>query len=404
MSSQALSQIIESVNNKIILIEKNIIPSSKDYLLFISYKIPYSNLVFVKKEEKFFSGARIEFELIHKGKIISRELINNDIYVNVFEDTKSNVKFIEDFISFRIDKDDYSILPTITIHNTKNSFLLDTINIDFSNFYKEKFYAPIIVEKTKNICIDSLIFKLINSQNSIPFSNNDYSLLIVVDDTTLKKVNIKIEQKEKIVYEEVITKFYESDLSINKCSDILGIKSKGSKVRYLIIENFNRNLLEGIAKLIINYDDNKKVDFYLPVKWINKPKALNDVGFAVEILNVIESKDVIMDMLNNSKNDLYESLLSYWDKKLPNRKYKFNELMYEFYNRVDYANENFYTITNKYGAKTDRGKIYIKYGKPDEITRDYIDRKVIEIWNYHNINKQFTFVDESGLGNFMLEN
>lgn len=79
--------------------------------------------------------------------------------------------------------------------------------------------------------------------------------------------------------------------------------------------------------------------------------------------------------------------------------------MAEFYSRADYALENFAGITNQNGAKTDRGKIYIKFGKPDNIKRDYSqDEIVYELWTYTDIKKEFLFKDESGLGNYILSN
>ena len=404
LNSQVLSQSIEPVNKKIIHIEKNILPSKNEYLLFISYKIPFSNLVFVKKEEKFFSGLEIEFNLFDKDKIVNRKTASKNVFVDNYNDTKSNDNFLEGFTFFNIDKSNYTILPILHLHNTNSEVILDSIKINLNDFIKDDISAPIIIEETKQKCSDSYFFRLTNYGNIIPFASSDYLLLIPVRDTSLKSINIKIEQKGKILFEREATKFYENNLSMNECGNIIGIsESEGDfPIRYFVIDNFNHKLHEGSAKLIIT-GSNKKAEFDLNVVWINKPKSLINIEFAVDILNVIEDKNVVTKILQNSKSNLYDALTDYWDKKFPDRKYQFNELMNEFYRRVDYANENFSTLVYKSGAKTDRGKIYIKYGHPDDILRNYSDNKVIEIWIYKNINKQFTFVDNSGLGNYMLE-
>ncbi|MDH7605681.1 MAG: GWxTD domain-containing protein [Melioribacter sp.] len=392
------------MNKKIIHIEKNILPAKNNYLLFISYKIPFSNLVFIKKEEKFFSGLEIEFNLFDGDKIINRKTISKNVFVDNYNDTKSNNNFLEGFTFFDIDKNDYTILPILHLHNTNNEIIFDSIKINLNNFIKDNIYAPIIIEDSNQKCFDSHLFKLTNYGNIIPFASYDYLMLIPVQDTSLKYLNIKIEQKGKILFEREVTKYYENNLSMTECDNIIGFLESYSNfpIRYFVIDNFNHKLHEGSAKLIIT-GSNKKAEFDLRVVWINKPKSLINLEFAIDILNVIEDKNVVAKILQNSKSNLYDALTNYWDKKFPDRKYQFNELMNEFYRRVDYANENFSTLVYKSGAKTDRGKIYIKYGQPDEILRNYSDGKVIEIWIYNNINKQFTFVDNSGLGNYMLE-
>ena len=50
-----------------------------------------------------------------------------------------------------------------------------------------------------------------------------------------------------------------------------------------------------------------------------------------------------------------EFIEDYWMQK------KDNDLLYEFYNRVVYANTNFKKLS---GSASDMGKIYIIYGKP----------------------------------------
>ena len=54
-----------------------------------------------------------------------------------------------------------------------------------------------------------------------------------------------------------------------------------------------------------------------------------------------------------------------WDSRDPDPDTEENEFKDEFYERVAYANEHF--SSGKPGRLTDRGRIYIKFGKPDEI-------------------------------------
>jgi len=54
-----------------------------------------------------------------------------------------------------------------------------------------------------------------------------------------------------------------------------------------------------------------------------------------------------------------------WDSRDPDPDTEENEFKDEFYERIAYANEHF--TSGKPGRLTDRGRIYIKWGKPDSV-------------------------------------
>ena len=79
--------------------------------------------------------------------------------------------------------------------------------------------------------------------------------------------------------------------------------------------------------------------------------------------------------------------------------------MKEYYSRIDYSMKNFSSISGRKGIDTDRGKIFILYGKPSETERssDQLG-KVVETWVYKNPYRKFIFVDETGTGEYKLKN
>jgi GWxTD domain-containing protein len=75
--------------------------------------------------------------------------------------------------------------------------------------------------------------------------------------------------------------------------------------------------------------------------------------------------------------------------------------MNEFYSRADYAAVNFRSLSGKTGLESDRGKIYIKFGKPVKVERKSSQNgKIIEVWIY--TGRSFTFMDDKGTGDFNL--
>lgn len=75
-----------------------------------------------------------------------------------------------------------------------------------------------------------------------------------------------------------------------------------------------------------------------------------------------------------------------------------------FYGRVIKADELFTIHKKLKGWKSDRGKIFIQYGPPDEIVGDIypIGRYPYIKWYYYQEYKVFSFVDKSGYGNYKL--
>lgn len=79
----------------------------------------------------------------------------------------------------------------------------------------------------------------------------------------------------------------------------------------------------------------------------------------------------------------------------------------EYLRRIGVANQRYHGF-GKEGWQTDRGRVYLVYGEPDEVERfpSSIDSKPYEIWHFYNIESgvEFDFVDRTGFGNYVLVN
>ena len=119
---------------------------------------------------------------------------------------------------------------------------------------------------------------------------------------------------------------------------------------------------------------------------------------------------------NDEERDAF--IEAFWQRRNPNPDSPENEFRDEHYRRIAYANEHF--AAGKPGWKTDRGMIYIKYGKPDSIdshpSGGTYDRPMdegggttstypFEIWHYRYIegigeNIDIEFVDTCMCGDY----
>jgi GWxTD domain-containing protein len=98
-------------------------------------------------------------------------------------------------------------------------------------------------------------------------------------------------------------------------------------------------------------------------------------------------------------------LARFWKRMDSSPSTEINEFKNYYNSMIDYANANFGTMNRK-GFETDRGRILLTYGQPNEIERNYmvINKKPHEIWYFHELEGgvQFIFADITGYGEFDL--
>lgn len=115
-----------------------------------------------------------------------------------------------------------------------------------------------------------------------------------------------------------------------------------------------------------------------------------------------KERDVYKDLHLKGKEQFVEE---FWRRRDPTPETPLNEFRREHYRRFEEANRIF-TAGNREGWKTDFGRVFILYGKPDEVERHAheIDVKPHEIWYYFNVEGgvEFIFGDLDGFGTYTL--
>jgi GWxTD domain-containing protein len=347
----------------------------------------------------------LDLEILQAGKVILRQSSSKGVQADYYDKTKSATDYIEGLIQFDLKKGDYVVLPYLNIIKGEEGVPLDSIQIQKNDFENGNIFSPLLVKNETEKGDKPYNFRLINTANTIPYSFSDCIFLIPVMDESIRNINVVIEQDKKEIFKKDINKYFTAALTLAECSGHIMIDSlsKRKKIKYFLLDGFSSKLNEGNSRFIIKTSDNKPAEFNREVLWSNKPRSLMNPEFAIRLLDIIAEKAVVDTMLDADEKDYDKVLQKFWSGKNPNKNITYNELEAEFYRRADYAIENFKTLDNINGIKSDRGKIYIRYGKPDEIKRDYSNpNAIVEIWKYTKINKEFIFTDRSGLGNYTL--
>lgn len=133
------------------------------------------------------------------------------------------------------------------------------------------------------------------------------------------------------------------------------------------------------------------------------PAAVLDLTKAVDQLLYI-ARDNELRYIRDAENEeeRRRRFLEFWSKRDPDPQTPRNELMEEYYQRVEHANKNFTHYLE--GWRTDMGMVYIRFGAPENVERHPFDQnaKPYEVWYYYQSNRQFIFVDETGFGDYRL--
>jgi GWxTD domain-containing protein len=143
--------------------------------------------------------------------------------------------------------------------------------------------------------------------------------------------------------------------------------------------------------------------------WVNK-----DVAYII----TKEEKKAFKELKTDEERENF--IASFWLRRDPNPDTEENEFREEFYERIAYANEHF--ASGIPGWKSDRGRIYITWGKPDSVeshpSGGAYDRPVyegggstttypFEVWFYRYLEGvgsgiEIEFVDPTGTGEYRI--
>lgn len=135
-------------------------------------------------------------------------------------------------------------------------------------------------------------------------------------------------------------------------------------------------------------------------QWLDMPVSLYNLDVAIDMMRFILSDEQMREMRSGSAAAREARFRQFWRDRDPTPETEFNELMAEFYRRIDHAYANFTTFQNP-GFDTDQGRAYIIYGPPLRTERRLpSNAPAREIWVYPDRN--LIFEATTGFGDFRL--
>lgn len=344
--------------------------------------IPNSGLQFIKRDDVYRSYFDILIALYKEDRLIAKDRRRDSSEVAEYNATDSResanpVPFcIKNIIS-----DEYRLFISVTDLESDEKFIKEA-EIEVPAFSADSIplFGSIILVNKEGIFIpgeyyppgDSIYFRV----SFYTSKTDNYSLIndIVSDDSvyfadTILDVAGSIKIDSSLPIPDGLSRF---TLRMRLIEDFL-IRSERKKdilVATLRYKNYAKDNEELVAQLSL----------------IERGSELKSIRKALE--DTPEIVDSLIEL--------------FWAVKDPTPNTKLNEFREEFYRRIAIANIRF--RSSRTGWKSDRGRIYIIYGEPND-TESHpfdLDNRAYEIWYYYSPKRTFYFEDRWGDGTYEL--
>lgn len=364
-------------------------------LIIIFSEILYDDLTFVKGENDNYL-AKIEFVIAvvsDNGEHAYSKNIIEEINEYDFKLTNSRDKKLVLKNEFNLPPGEYEVKMQANDMNSNKSINRE-IKIDL-NEITETSVVPsdlLLLENIKTDSLGNLIDITPQVKNNFPERIGHFYIYFDLYSEEVPK-NIRIRYQLLTSDEDVeIDSVVERQANENVSGHYIKVdKNNLQKNRYTIVLK-----IEDIENPI---ERKKQVSFY----WITTPQTKEDVNIAIRQMRYIIPQDTLDKYLEASVDQQQKYFKNYWASRDPNPHSAVNEILEEYYKRVNYSNREYSTFRNN-GWMTDRGRILIKFGFPDDIDRHPFELHTTPyvIWRYFALRKIFVFSDRTGFGDYQL--
>lgn len=360
----------------------------------IFIQVPFAAVQFERTSAGFEGGYSVTVSIYMEDEetLYIEKLWNEKISAKSFNESSAKENFNLSYRSLKLKPGKYFIKTTVMDRDSRKEYFSN-------NFYNVKDFLPkpsisdimLIAQMTnvegKNKIVPNVSRNVSENKNEINIFFEIYS-----DSSTDCQIEYFITNKDKkILYErsgkqsmnegktQVFYTFSDSTL-LNIGNYILTVRLKDA----------NENILASTSKT-----------FYS--RWVGLPATVDNIDKAIDQMIYIANPNEIEYMENGKdEEEKTKRFVEYWKTKDPSPGNEENEVFQEYYGRVNFANEQFSHYRE--GWQSDRGMVFIILGPPNNVDRhpfEY-DSKPYEIWQYYEINRSFTFLDETGFGDYRL--
>ncbi len=434
-----------------------VLPGSEDTgRLGITFRIPHTALVFTKTPRDnprggFVANVEVVVEIFQDSNRIDTRLLREEHYVSTYEDTQARTQDLTGGVWFDLPPGTYTYRFEVTDRNTESErspHSPQTSRITIPEASDAQVHQTILTRRIDTTAMGRLI-EPHNLSGDFVFGTPAAAVTPLVvpadnprDDTSvryaLRKLDSEslgsvIRRREFSHYRPEISAAEEDGISaqgtvVRKDSVVLsellhvdrftGPDSTGtelavrmqsnaheSSIFALVVDLHGEQLTNDVYAFDVEWTDADGETHARTTRfaahWRDMPVSLYDLDVAIDNLSYIADEKTI-DFIDDG--DREERFREFWKKRDPSPETPYNELMAEYYERVDYAADQFRTGRSPApdGLRSDRARIYIVNGPPASKERTIPRRGIVrETWTYDD-GRTYVFEASSGFDTFRL--
>lgn len=349
---------------------------------------------------------------------VDRSFWKDTAFAENYEQTKSKNKFITGRLESELKPGNYSYILQFTRGEEVDGRMSRKRFVKVES-YNEKKKGDIILAETfsKSNAGDSYgTIDLLNFGENVYYGKDFYTLVYLPGynasgsySLKVNKVDISERDTTKVntvhtvqIQDDQIFEGTRPELTASNSSEQLHLQKASGGYTYALVKIPNSQFMNAVYQVQVTKEGQEAAvaQSIFKSRWIEMPTSLLNVDVAIDMLRFIVDEKTIREMKSGSNAEKEKKFRAFWEKRDPTPNTEYNELMAEYYRRIDYAYEEFSTI-NVSGYNTDQGNVYIKFGPPQNINRKFPPGEpAVEVWEYPS--RRFVFRAVSGFGEFKL--
>lgn len=393
---------------------------------FIPYKrLPRNNDLGAPESAEFFSTIRLNAE-IYKGELkrrgqqsansASRDFWADTLFTSNFEETQDPNLYTSGSLSSHLEPGNYNYILQLSMMQEVSERNTQRRDLKVPDLSEKKTGEVILIRDVKKNENGESVLELMNMQNNTPFGKDFYTLIRIPNydnssDYSVSITNTITSNRDTTAANEVYsTTIDHNDINENSAVALnkrgapkLTLSSGNTPYTYALISipasSFENALYE--LKVVNNSSNELVAQYYFRSFWADMPASLYSLDISIRHLKYILSEEEVARINEGNDRERERKFREFWEQRDPTPNTVYNELMAEYYRRIDYAFKEFGSQEYPMGHESDQGEVYIKFGPPENKERTFPETgRTMEIWEYPS--RSFVFESTTGFGDFVL--
>lgn len=360
--------------------------------VFVYTQIPLNHLVFVHTGDIFKASYEISLFITDEDeKVVATDIWSEEVTREDYAVTRKSDEFHHSRTRLSLVPGEYKIVAhLVDLDNRERLTVRKPVKIEAYDREKIVIGIPLLLAPDSLGMFDPVnTFPIVDGRISNDIDS--FSVLLTIrspaEESKIAALKYRLYGEDEVLFKDSTSLTLQPGLT----SHLINIPTEGMFAReYDIAINLNS---EG---------DTVSHSLKVLVDWIGFSRSIGDIKEAVEQSRYVANRKQLAMMRDAKGESKREAFLEFWKSLDPTPETPRNELMDEYYMRVAYSNRQFETYQN--GWESDRGMVYIIYGRPDDLESHpgSGNQRSYQIWTYYENNLRFVFEDANRFDDYRL--